>query len=886
MYNVIVQTIRATLNWVHAMSNTPSSSLAWAKLERVPVGQTPRLRLSLVEHSADVAAVFEAILAVPTVSQRLRRLAGRKSWPAVWPARLCVHVALHDFGKANRGFQRQDGTNRGHVGPGLSLLYAEHPLAENLVAALSFTEMEPWGASEIAIRATAAHHGRPINVDGAISNCRHHLQVHWASGSDGYDPIGALAPLAMAVKNWFPRAFEPGGEKLPEEPAFWHAYAGLVMLADWIGSDTSSFPLRDPDEPPADRMAFAREIAPQVLRDYGFDPAPSRAALPRVSFASVSPHPPRDVQIAVAEAEGQIVVLEAETGSGKTEAALYRFAKLFEAGEVDGLYFALPTRVAAKSLYERVWKAVELVFPDKHCRPSVALAVPGYAKVDGATGRLLPGFEVQWDDDPTDAERRKRWAAERPKRFLAGTIAVGTIDQALLGAVCVKHAHMRSACLLRHLLVVDEVHSSDIYMESLLTNLLKQHTRAGGHALLLSATLGAAARQRLLGREEEVPDLDAAIAAQYPAVSSSTNPTPQKHDGCRRTKTVRLDLDPEIGNPAHVAGLALAAARRGAKVLVVRNLHRTAVATAKALFELAPDDPTLFRCKDVPTLHHGRFAREDRELLDAEIERQMQSDRGKKGLVMVGTQTLEQSLDICADLLITDLAPADVLLQRIGRLHRHPANDMSRPEGFEAPRAIVLSPADLTPLLERGNYGLGGNHGPYRDLLMLEETRRLIKGNSEWRIPDMNRRLVECVTHPDARERLTRELEQVNPSWRKNRQDLTGSDLADLTIARGVMLPWLKNFDDTYFDFGGPEDGKIGTRLGAQDLSVHLPPDTIGPFGEPVTRISIPHHWAGVINSNEDTTPQIVDHSSISFEFLVQASRFQYDHLGLARVLK
>ena len=78
------------------------------------------------------------------------------------------------------------------------------------------------------------------------------------------------------------------------------------------------------------------------------------------------------------------------------------------------------------------------------------------------------------------------------------TIAVGTIDQALLGSVRVKHAQMRSACLSRSLLVVDEVHASDAYMTGLLKNLLKQHLRSGGEALLLSATLGGEARTGLM----------------------------------------------------------------------------------------------------------------------------------------------------------------------------------------------------------------------------------------------------------------------------------------------------------------------------------------------------------------------------------------------------
>src|SRR5262249_35209634 len=153
------------------------------------------------------------------------------------------------------------------------------------------------------------------------------------------------------------------------------------------------------------------------------------------------------------------------------------------------------------------------------------------------------GFEVQWDDDPTDAERRARWAAEQPKRYLAGTVAVGTIDQALLGAITVKHAHMRTACLMRHLLVVDEVHASDTYMECLLTHLLSLHIQAGGHALLLSATLGSTARERLFdGPRARLPNLAQAEALSYPAITTSNVRVPVHHRGSLGSKAVAITI--------------------------------------------------------------------------------------------------------------------------------------------------------------------------------------------------------------------------------------------------------------------------------------------------------------------------------------------------------
>ena len=173
---------------------------------------------------------------------------------------------------------------------------------------------------------------------------------------------------------------------------------------------------------------------------------------------------------------------------------------MYAAGLVDGLYFALPTRAAAVQIHGRVEHFVANLFPDGQ-RPDVVLAVPGY---DAAGG--LPDYAAGYDSSQDGHyDRGRPWAAERPKKFLAAQIAVGTVDQAMLGALKVRNAHLRSSSLARNLLVVDEVHASDVYMGVVLQRLLDAHTGAGGYALLMSATLGSAARETLaaVGRRRD-----------------------------------------------------------------------------------------------------------------------------------------------------------------------------------------------------------------------------------------------------------------------------------------------------------------------------------------------------------------------------------------------
>jgi CRISPR-associated endonuclease/helicase Cas3 len=547
-----------------------------------------------------------------------------------------------------------------------------------------------------------AHHGRPWSDDPADA------MLHWCRDDAGNDPIADLAPMRTALDQWFGSAFAPGSP-LPREPAFHHAFAGLLMLADWLGSDVRFFPFADGTA--TDRMADARIMAQTALRRVSLAAEDRRADVRKQAptFADLfSGASPRAIQRDVCLPRMQCIVLEAETGSGKTEAALWRFRDLFVQGAVDGLYFALPTRVAATQMFARIKRFRDALFPGDD-RPAVVLAVPGQVGADEARGHPLPDFSFEWNDNADEATRQRRWAAEHPKRFLAAQIAVGTIDQVLLATIATRHAHLRGTALLRHLLVVDEVHASDRYMETLLGNLLRGHIQAGGHALLLSATLGVGMHARLLGTQ--CPSLTSAEERPYPALSWAAGGQAKFHRVCSdgTGKAVRLETAALIDDPAAVAAIAFDAANAGAKVLVIRNTVGAAVATAHALeTAVGAAHPVLFRVAGVATLHHGRFAPADRRLLDAAVEAALGKASSAGARVVIGTQTLEQSLDLDADLLITDLCPVDVLLQRTGRLHRHPR---LRPARFAEPRTVVLTPTvrDLLPLLTsgRGRHGLG-----------------------------------------------------------------------------------------------------------------------------------------------------------------------------------
>jgi CRISPR-associated endonuclease/helicase Cas3 len=839
--------------------------MAWAKLK----GDR---QLPLAHHCADVACVFRRLVARPVTRARLAYAAGQALIEDVTLDRLAVLSFLHDFGKANHGFQARFDPKAppiGHLRQTRWLFNMDNPDGVKALKAAGFLDLQgfPDNTASEFLEALLAHHGKPVAQQVTAGD-----RDLWLP-KNGIDPVDALKDLGQAARAMFPKAFVEGGETVPDNPAFIHAFAGLLNLADWIGSDERFFPVIDEGQRRFSRawvqadLALGQIGALAASSWWGMDA--DQAAFSR-AFGGYTPRPFQQV---VANSPGLLVAAEAETGAGKTEAALWRFLRFAAAGDVDGLYFALPTRVAARQLHARVEAMVKSLWPENP--PLVVLATPG--EIDSATAHSLSSPVTErkislYDADndampPLLVDTARLWASERPKRYLAAPIAVGTIDQALLSIIRTKHSHLRASGLLGKLLVIDEVHASDVYMTRLTLDLLHRHHAIGGHALLLSATLGATARAALLTgpgtatlRGKDPPSLEEAIALPYPSVSRAEfgSEKLEAAGGSGRTKTVTLTLLPLLDDPARIASQAIAAAKARARVLVVRNTVDAAV----AVFELVRanvlgDDPILFRVNGVATLHHGRFSREDRAIMDSAVDSVLgQHAPRPHGLVLIGTQTLEQSLDIDADLLITDLCPADVLLQRIGRLHRH---DRSRPAGFEHARTIILGPKseDMTPFLDRAAHGLGmfrhrgiPQGGVYENLLAVEATRRLIVSKPVWTIPEMNRELVEKITHPVALGVLLEELAAKEPKWREHADDNFGLSIAHKGAAAAAVVDWTKPFSELLGLSWSGEEERLTTRLGLDSRVVEFDDGTapLGPFGVRVRRISIPGRWTGQID--------------------------------------
>lgn len=854
----------------------------------------------LIDHCADVAASCEALLRYTIIGRRLAVLGGTECLDSGQIDRLAALAAFHDAGKFNLGFQSKADPNHrakssGHVQPLLDL-FGSAPTREQtrLRKAMPVDEIKFWTDGKDGLDglellfAAIAHHGKPSSPSGSGPDPR-----LWQVDSDGRDPFDGIARLSAKVREWFPGAFAGDATPLSSIPAFQHAFSGLVTLADWIGSDSRIFRYSEPDD--GERIDFARSQAKLVLREIGLDSSAARSAFgaaPR-HFEEIFPSlKPNAAQRKMLERPispgGSLTILESETGSGKTEAALARYFKLFASGEVDGLYFALPTRTAAVQIHRRIEHAVERAFPDPAVRPAVTLAVPGYLKLDDSPDahRMAP-FEALYPDDENARWRFRHWASEHPKRYLAGAISVGTIDQALLSALVVSHSHLRATSLLRQLLVVDEVHASDAYMTTILREVLRFHLAAGGHSLLLSATLGSAAAESLISAGEPFPRnpprLTEAEHRTYPMMTTVVGRA-QYIDrmalpGESRPKSVCIEIVPAADKAAAIAAHALDAGIAGARVLIVRNTVHDCIATQVELETLAKKAPDrtglLFAIGGRPAPHHSRFTGADRVALDKELETRFGKDSNAP-CVVSATQTVQQSLDIDADLLITDLCPMDVMLQRIGRLHRN--RNRNRPDLFQAARVIVLVPEkrDLTPPIgrdgrARGEHGLGT---VYPDLRVIEATWRYLESFPALEIPRMNRAAVESATHPKVLAAIVAELGSV---WKKHAHKIDGEKIAAKGHARLNCVD--RSLPLAEIVFPSSSDARILTRLGESDRIVEFPVSLVGPFGHAIDRLTLPGWLAW--DADPQARAQDVSQDGETITFTFGRRKFIYDRMGL-----
>jgi CRISPR-associated endonuclease/helicase Cas3 len=639
----------------------------------------------LAYHSLDVAAVGSVLLR----DQGFPRIA-----PALHPLLLTL-LAWHDIGKFTRPFQckveafwpaalgrfRPVSVSHGHDTAGYGLLIG--PM-DDVTASL----LPKWrNAGRAMLRAACGHHGRPPRDIDAISSeeaCDVCLNAAKAYAIEAMRTVGSL-PVA------------PVGTEVALRLAW--QLAGLVVVADWIGSNETWFEANDLEMPL--EQYWTNHALPQAaaaVTQAGIVPAVARG---RVALSDLAPHATEATPLQTLAvdlplpAEGPtLVVIEDQTGAGKTEAALLLAHRMMALGHARGVFAALPTMATANAMYQRLTNAYRVLFEDKAI-PSLVLAHGRRALHQGFQKSILPsptpGDDAVEDTRAEDAAGETAgaqcaaWVASDRRRAFLADIGVGTVDQALLGVLPSRHAPLRLFGLSQRVLIVDEAHAYDAYMSQELETLVAFHAALGGSAIVLSATLPQDRRAALLaafhkgagGTASELTSQHYPLLTLAAAGGDCERPCLPRRELGRTVQVERLATV-----EAAVARIA-AAARAGLAVAWVRNAVDDAIEAHSAL--------TAEGIK--ADLFHARFAMGDRLDIEAAVVERFGREAPKAdraGRVLVATQVIEQSLDLDFDLMVSDLAPIDLLIQRAGRLWRHIRSD--RAAAADTPRLLVLSP--------------------------------------------------------------------------------------------------------------------------------------------------------------------------------------------------
>ncbi|HUW14277.1 MAG TPA: CRISPR-associated helicase Cas3', partial [Anaerolineae bacterium] len=507
------------------------------------------------------------------------------------------------------------------------------------------------------------------------------------------------------------------------------ALTGFTILCDWLGSDERFFP----QSPDLSLEEYARESyarAECAVKEAGFHQR-SQSTAP-TAFAALFPdkQPARPLQAAVDAipqdvlAEPCLAIIEAPTGEGKTEAALALAHRLASSHDTDELYYALPTTATSNQMFGRL---------QEHLRDR--LGVPTDVK-------LIHGQAFLMEDDlriaPLDGGERAdqdamvEWFTSK-KRAILAPFGVGTVDQAELAALNVKHNALRLIGLAGKVVIFDEVHAYDTYMTAIVETLLHWLSALGTSVIILSATLPQAQRAALARAYGAELAVSSEQAQAYPSlwVFSRTQPphhaTPLAHQPNRRLGIHALHLT----DGASKARWLLDAVADGGCACWITNTVNRAQQLFAALTDADSSDMDLM-------LLHARFPLEDRQALERKLTGKYgpNGDRPKRGIV-VGTQVLEQSLDLDFDLMVSDIAPVDLLLQRAGRLQRH---DRPRPAAF-AGRPVLWINTELSP---DGDLDLGVDRWIY-DAFLLRQTWRTLQGHGEIHLLRECHTLVEAV---------------------------------------------------------------------------------------------------------------------------------------------
>lgn len=670
------------------------------------------------------------------VGEVARELIRRSPVKYLFPTGSPLAAASHDIGKVSPTFYNKlhDScklkTLPGYLDPSLERGWGGHAGVSQVTAkALQVPDYVP----EIL----GQHHGFAPNVTGKRATDESFGGEAWQTERE---------KLVLALQQAL-------GEDWPQINNYATArlLAGLTSVADWIGSG------RHFDIPQADwqpKISLALDEAGFVQPEYQVG----------LSFEQVFGFAPRQAQSLLFEqvTGPGVYVLEAPMGLGKTEAALYAAYQMLASGQSSGIYFALPTQLTSNKIYDRFNQFLQQVLSEECEHRSLLLHANAW----------LLDTEMGEEGRPGGA-----WF-NQSKRGLLAPFAVGTIDQALMAAMNVKHGFVRAFGLAGKVVILDEVHTYDAYTGTIMDALISLLRQLDCIVIILSATLNQERRQDMLGTVTE--SMDYPLITALPNVADQVTETAVPVTGSQ-SLAVQLQLDDQLAVEE-----ALLRAEQGQQVLWIENTVKEA---QQRYLQLGSRAHSLgVECG----LLHSRYTFNDRQAIEDKWVNLFGkpgwqgNQRQQCGRILIGTQVLEQSLDIDADFLVSRFAPTDMLLQRFGRLWRHaetPRNPHARQETW------LLVP-ELEPAIAAPKTAFGASayvYSPYvlcRSLEVWQDIRQIS-------LPDDIRSLIEDTYHRRAEsDSMAQWLRELKEGSRDRAGQTTLQQLARVGLAQaGNTLP-------------------------------------------------------------------------------------------------
>lgn len=709
-------------------SSPPVHMLFWAKTGEN--GSTHPLLWHLVDVGQVALALWENVL---TDAFRNRIAEALDLEPSAAGRLFAFWAACHDIGKASPNFQRKykpaqpELERAGFVFPpllGKTTCYHATISALLLPPMLAeATGLDEGLAREVA-QALGGHHGSWPTADVRRS---HKGQV----GDQSWQPA-QRALLDSLIDLFAPPAATRLGRDDAERGAVLVLLSGLTSVADWIGSMEEYFAFSSPNVAAETYAPLSAQRALRALRTLGWlDWQPPQELLPFEALHGFTPRPAQQavIDLLPGDTEPTLVIAEMLTGAGKTELALYLADRWAVLRRQRGLYVAMPTQATSNQMYDRVGNYLRKRYPEQQINYHLV-----HSAARWRTELLMPEFSTEDDETAQGTIKAQSWFLPR-KRTLLAPFAVGTVDQALMSTLQTRHFFVRLFGLSGKTVIFDEVHAYDTYMNSLFTRLLLWLRAVGASVIVLSATLPAKTRQELVaawrGTDAGTETLN---HAAYPSVTvaSQNQLSIEALPGDGERSIAIAWIDPVMESLVETLRSRLDG---GGCVAVICNRVQRAQEAYRALQEaklVADEDLLLF---------HARTPRIWRDETEQAVLNRFGKDAAQRPhkSIVVATQVIEQSLDLDFDLMVSDLAPIDLILQRAGRLHRHDRS--SRPAGLETATLLIVEP-ERTP---DGTPDFGGDAWVYEPYVLLRSLWTIQRNGSDLRLPAQTVALIEAV---------------------------------------------------------------------------------------------------------------------------------------------